>query len=153
MISVVAAVVADRKSYRKIALWSMLTVWFGALIYLMFLYRLPGGYRRIVLNAFHMYRSAGRKLVLTNQSLRQILFNILLFIPLGAILFCLTHQWWIAIAVGIEISVLAEGLQYVTYLGWADIDDVISNGIGVVVGVGICRLLKKAASTGNRTKK
>lgn len=142
VLTIVAVSIVDRKRYKKPVLWTMLIIWFLALIYLMFLYRLPGGRSRLILNAFHMFRDAAKYNgpIGKNQALRQILFNILLYVPFGAIVGALSRRAWLTILIGIALSILTEALQYMTGLGWADIDDLISNGIGLTVGITAYRI-------------
>ena len=92
---------------------------------------------QIIMDIFYMYKVAWKYKgpVKNNQALRQILFNMLLFVPLGAIVRALTRKVWVTVAIGIGLSVLAEGLQFATGLGFADIDDVISNSVGLLIGV------------------
>lgn len=128
----------DKKPWKRIALWLMLGIWAIGFLYLMFLYRLPGKRQgQIIMDIFYMYKVAWKYKgpVMNNQALRQILFNMLLFVPLGAIVRALTGKVWVTVAIGIGLSVLAEGLQFATGLGFADIDDVISNSVGLLIGV------------------
>lgn len=75
--------------------------------------------------------------IITNDTARiEILRNIWLFIPLGAILYRLYPQKKVLL-VAIALSISIEVLQYVTKTGFCDLDDVISNGIGGLVGI-IC---------------
>ncbi len=92
-----------------------------------------------------MYRSAGDtkvkfelfwsyKQFFNSSSLRiEILNNIWLFVPLGAILYKLWPQGYILL-IPILFSVLIETIQYFTGLGLSELDDVISNGLGVLIG-------------------
>ena len=148
VISLLIVFLFDRSKFKKPGLALLLILWSSAVLYLMFLYRLPAGKGKIITTPFHMYREAQRYSgsIATNQSLRQILFNMLLFVPLGAILTSLTHRPWLAVAVGILISVIAELLQYWSGLGWADIDDVISNTLGLLLGVLIFLLYRVIAT-------
>ena len=134
-------VFAEGKSWKKTILWGILIAWIVGVAYLMFLYRLPGGQGIVTFDFFHMFRAARDYdgSIETNQALRQILFNILLFVPLGAVLFSMIGKVWFAALIGIGVSILTEGLQYMTDLGWADVDDVISNTLGLVLGVYLYR--------------
>ena len=94
------------------------------------LYR-ESGAPKIQLKLFWSYRQ-----FLSSKLLRrEILNNIWLFVPLGAALFCPAHRrrWLWAIA----LSVLIEAVQYLTGIGLCEIDDVISNGLGAIIGYGI----------------
>ena len=65
-----------------------------------------------------------------------IAFNILLFIPLG---FLIGRKQ--AIAIGLLLSAGIELTQFVFRLGYCELDDVLNNTIGTVVGFGIWNLL------------
>ena len=69
-----------------------------------------------------------------------VLINILLFIPLGVLLGILTESWK-AVIYGFLLSVFIEFAQYVFILGYCQMDDVLNNTIGTVVGFGIWNLL------------
>ena len=58
-----------------------------------------------------------------------------LFVPSGAALFRPEHcfGWLWAIA----LSILIETVQSLTGIGLCEIDDVISNGIGAMIGYGV----------------
>ncbi len=137
--------IADGQRWKKSAFIGMLTMWFLALIYLMFLYRLPGMRTPAInLNAFHMFREAGNYggPIEKNQALRQILFNVLLYVPFGVIVGALSNRTWLTIFYGIVLSIITEIIQYLTGLGMADIDDVISNAIGLMIGTAIHGMIK-----------
>lgn len=64
--------------------------------------------------------------------------NIILFIPLGAGLKLITG--WkrrYIVLVGLAVSVLVEFLQWWLFLGTTEIDDVVTNTIGVAIGASI----------------
>jgi glycopeptide antibiotics resistance protein len=60
--------------------------------------------------------------------------NTALFAPVGALLALLLRRWPLALLLGVGLSVVEEGLQYATGRA-ADVDDVLLNGAGVLVGV------------------
>lgn len=63
----------------------------------------------------------------------EILKNIWLFIPLGAILYQLYPKKTILL-VPFVLSILIEGIQYYTGMGFCELDDVISNSLGGIAG-------------------
>lgn len=72
----------------------------------------------------------------SSTSLRlEILNNIWLFIPLGAILFKLCPRVGVLL-IAVGLSIVIEIVQYFTGLGLCELDDVISNGLGAAVGFG-----------------
>ncbi len=63
--------------------------------------------------------------------------NIALFVPLPTLVASLSglRDWRWLVAIGVAVSVLIEVTQYVLEVGVPDIDDVILNGTGVLLGV------------------
>ena len=77
---------------------------------------------------------------LTSQrSLEGILINILIFVPLGYLLPAVFPKlrWHHVICISFAATVSIEVVQLFTKLGMFDLDDVLNNVIGTVVGVGI----------------
>ena len=67
----------------------------------------------------------------------QIIFNIILFIPFGFFLPFLNRNFQRiqnTVFTGVIFSIFIEIMQYITRRGLTDIDDVINNTIGAVVG-------------------
>jgi glycopeptide antibiotics resistance protein len=63
--------------------------------------------------------------------------NIALFIPLPVLVASLSRlrNRWGLLAIGVAVSVFIEITQYVGRIGVPDIDDVIMNGTGTLLGV------------------
>ena len=87
-------------------------------------------------NPFWHYKAFSQgKLLLLPEAV----MNVLVFIPIGFAL-CLTFRrirWWQTVVIGMALSVGIELLQLVFKRGCADIDDVIHNTLGCVVGCGL----------------
>ncbi|MDF9799712.1 glycopeptide antibiotics resistance protein [Catalinimonas alkaloidigena] len=67
--------------------------------------------------------------------------NILLFVPMGVILFQLKfipNQWWWALLLGFLISSGVESIQILSRTGNFDVDDIMLNGLGTLLGYGLC---------------
>lgn len=71
----------------------------------------------------------------------QIVLNIMLFIPFGFMLSCylytyhrLQHLFLSILLSGLFVSVGVELLQYITSRGFTEIDDVINNTVGSMIG-------------------
>ena len=108
----------------------LLVLYIGFILYMTLLYR-PEGESRAKLQLFWSYRQ-----FLTSPSLRlEILNNIWLFIPLGGVLYAISRHCWIVLP-GVVLSVIIEVSQYCTGFGLAELDDVISNGLGILIGFG-----------------
>lgn len=62
--------------------------------------------------------------------------NIILFIPIGFLLTIIFSKIskWIIIVIAIASGLLVEGIQAIYHIGIFDIDDVLLNGLGVIIG-------------------
>lgn len=67
--------------------------------------------------------------------------NIWLFIPLGAFIYRIFPKKK-AMFFPIALSVLIEGIQYFAGIGYCELDDVMSNGLGGIIGYGMGYLAK-----------
>ena len=74
---------------------------------------------------------------------RQILLNMLLFVPLGYLMGSAVRKPWLGIAICISMSFTIELLQFLFYLGTVDVDDIISNTVGASIGLLAQRKLPK----------
>lgn len=81
-----------------------------------------------------------------------IIFNIALFIPLGYLLSDLLCRNWLSVFLALLISLSVETLQYLTGRGQFDVDDLICNTAGAVIGlllwILLQNLIKKRPITG-----
>lgn len=66
----------------------------------------------------------------------EIIRNIWLFIPLGAILYRVEPKGWILLA-PVILSILIEAIQCFSGTGFCELDDVLSNGLGGTIGYGM----------------
>lgn len=67
--------------------------------------------------------------------------NILLFVPLGVILHQLKRipmKWWVALLLGALISSTVETIQITTGVGSFDVDDILLNTLGTLLGYWLC---------------
>lgn len=66
-----------------------------------------------------------------------IILNILLFVPLGYVVplnIKKINKWYSILATGVIVSAIIETTQLYTHRGWFDVDDILHNGIGAVLG-------------------
>lgn len=77
--------------------------------------------------------------------------NIVLFIPIGFLLPCVTdwNRMWKTVVTGIGFSMVIETIQLITSRGYFDFDDVILNGLGCIIGYGIHRVTRKLFTKGS----
>lgn len=82
-----------------------------------------------------------------NTVYRSMLLNVLMFIPFGVLLPDTlkkkNFRYLITVFIALFISMGVETLQYVFQVGRTEIDDVIFNTIGALIGCGIFRLAEK----------
>lgn len=98
------------------------------ILYITVFSRIPGS-ERIFKGLFWEYR---------NGMWNNILLNTLLFLPLG---FLLGNKN--GIIVGFLISLGVEATQYIGLLGFCEIDDVLNNTIGTMLGVSFRMVIQK----------
>ncbi len=92
---------------------------------------------------FHPFWSYDRPDLLVEN-----IMNVVVFIPVGLLLGISIKQmtWWKALLIGLCISVTIETLQFYFMKGFSELDDVMHNTVGCVVGFMIVkgvRLVKR----------
>ena len=68
--------------------------------------------------------------------------NILFFIPYG-LLFPWKDNWKRVLVTALVLSVFIELFQFIFNLGWCEVDDVISNTLGAMIGWGVIRQISR----------
>ena len=129
----------------------LLTVYLFANLYLTILSRPARLYHHMELTPFWSYASAVNRPDLREE----ILLNIILYIPLGY----LTHhafphlKWWMVVLAGFLLSGITESVQLFFKLGLCEVDDLISNTLGTVIGVGLYRGYKHLSASNHPNPK
>ena len=64
------------------------------------------------------------------------IMNVIVFIPIGLLLGCAFKQatWWKAFLIGCSISISIESLQFWFMKGFSEVDDVMHNTVGCLIG-------------------
>lgn len=111
----------------------LLTVYAFFVLFVTLLDRTPEGYLRYRLEVFWSYRAARAGDL---ELCAEILWNVLLFAPIGYLLAHLLPRKWkgTAVLIGFGISVAIEATQLATHLGLFEADDLISNTLGTAAG-------------------
>lgn len=78
---------------------------------------------------------------LQNGMWRDIVLNILLFVPFGFA--CGSIFGCRSVLMGLAVSILIETVQYIGALGYTEVDDVINNTIGTWIGFWIWKVLRE----------
>ncbi len=104
-------------------------------------YRATAEYKKFDFTPFWSYRAiegGAENLILEN------IVNVLMFLPVGLLLGCafLDMRWWKVLFIGCGISVSIEALQYFYHRGFSEIDDVMHNTLGCVIGLGVYKLFE-----------
>ena len=83
------------------------------------------------------------------QYLPENIMNGLVFVPLGILLGCtfMRLTWWKALLVGCCLSMTIEAIQYIFQRGFSEVDDVIHNTLGCVIGYGLFNAIKMFVKT------
>ena len=70
------------------------------------------------------------------ELLSENIMNVIVFIPIGLLLGCAFKQttWWKALLIGCSISVTIEALQFWFMKGFSEVDDVMHNTVGCLIG-------------------
>ena len=104
-----------------------LVIYLFFIAYMTFAFR-EAGYSRGEFEVFWSYK----QFFASDWMRLEILNNIWLFVPLGAALYSPEHRFrWIW---AVLLSVLIEFIQFETGMGLCEIDDVISNTMGALIG-------------------
>jgi len=88
---------------------------------------------------FHTFWSYDRPELLVEN-----IMNVVVFIPVGLLLGIAFKQmtWWKALLIGCGISVTIEALQFFFFRVFSEVDDVIHNTLGCLLGYGIMTILR-----------
>lgn len=126
-------------SYIVFAIYLILLVWLVIFKFVTSLSELPH-IRGINLIPFYYD-------VETGIHLKEVLYNIIVFIPLGvyAQVFGADRKPWVKCLVFACVSLLFEVIQFIFAIGASDITDLMGNTLGGAFGILLCVLMKKLA--------
>lgn len=121
--------------------WPLAVVWLAALVYAAFLSRRPYAAPRSLFDPFHalklFLKADGLTFLKRLGYLEGAGLNILLFVPFGYLLPLLwkrADRWWKVVLCGFVLSLGIELIQMVTHLGMFDLDDLMNNSLGALLG-------------------
>ena len=134
---------ASRNSIRWVAA-VLLGIYLLVYVWLTFMYRKPSTKPMTRLIPFETYRAAYQLNPFKIKQIglaRALMQNILLTIPVGflvpLVLNRQKHPYLLTAGIAFILSILTEGLQYLTHLGICETDDVINNFAGCLIGMAI----------------
>ena len=104
--------------------------------------RTPRVERKIVLDLFWSFKKlfAGSKK--GRKEVAQFFNNILFFVPFG-VLFPWRKNWKALLISAVGFSIMIEMIQYIFLLGWCELDDVICNTTGGLIGFGLASMTQR----------
>ena len=88
----------------------------------------------------HPFWSYGR-----DDLIAENVMNVVVFVPVGLLLGCASRgmRWWMALLIGMGISVSIEALQLVFKRGFSEFDDVMHNTFGCMIGYGVVWTIRR----------
>lgn len=111
--------------------------------YVLFIIYMTLLYRNIEIERFNLSLFWSYRQFFINPDLRwEIIYNILLFVPMGAILYRINPRFRVLIT-AVFLSFLIESVQYITRYGLCEFDDLFSNSIGAFLGYLMCLVISK----------
>lgn len=115
----------------------LLLLWCAAILFLTLFSRIGSASVSKVWNVpFHSFTNALQKGSWTY--LGDFFRNVLLFLPIGFLIPCIDpehmNKTGFSVLGGLMLSTVIEGVQFVTGLGFCDIDDILANSLGAVMG-------------------
>jgi len=122
---------------KKLLLYGISICYFAVVFGAVFLSR-GNVYKEINLHLFSSYLEAYHNM--SPSLIRNIILNILLFVPLGVFLPLYTKKIdkiYIIIPIGFFITLIIEIIQYSTGYGIFEIADLLNNTMGVIIGYGL----------------
>lgn len=127
-----------RLKVSKVALWSIFFIYTIVVLGATLGIRSSGYGGNINLHLFSSYIAAFNSF--SKVEWRNIILNILMFVPLGVILpliFVKCRKFWVTYLVGFLSTVFLELIQLVTGRGIFELDDIFNNTLGCIIGYGI----------------
>lgn len=120
----------DNHWREKVYYWGINSIYFVGIYMVTIGGRLPDKYDLSRLFSFS----------LTSEYLIQCLLNIMLFIPMGIIVFKKYNSILRTVLICVLIAVEIEILQYVLQVGFSEIIDIFTNAIGGGIGIGMLNI-------------
>lgn len=145
VVKVIIHSLSREKNLKKMLAASLLYAYVGFIIYTTLLSRKPTVQYQYNFKLFWSYQ---RFFDDVSPQAKQIINNILFFIPYGAlVLLCVSgnkkKKMLVAVLSACLLSGVIEILQLILKLGFAEFDDIFDNTLGAAVGAGIVLLLSR----------
>lgn len=147
---VISHMLRKRPVMLKYTNYVILAVYLFANLYLTILSRPTRIYHHMELTPFWSYAAALKRADLREE----ILLNIILYIPFGYLMHYAfpKMKWWTVVCLGFLLSGFTETVQLFFKLGLCEVDDLISNTLGTLAGVGLYKGYKRLAAEASEGK-
>ncbi len=135
---------------KRLILYGISIVYAVILLGAVFLNR-SGLYGNINLQLFSSYKEAYNTMQMS--LFRNIVLNILLFVPLGFLLPMYSDKLkkaYKVVGIGLAVTTIIEIIQYITKLGIFEIDDILNNTLGTLIGYSVFMMYTKTKNKENK---
>lgn len=124
----------------------LLGVSVAVILWLTILSRSGQATTQVIIRPFHELKNIGSlrlKDLATGRG--QLVGNIVLFIPVGFLFPVVVNRkkWYFVLTCGVLFSLMIECIQLVSKRGCFDLDDILFNVIGVMIGYGCLRVIEE----------
>lgn len=123
---------------KKVALFSIFFIYIVVVLGATLVHRMSTEYSSINMHLFSSYKEAWNNF--SSGSWRNIILNILMFVPLGILLpltFKSCKKYWLTYLMGIFFTLFIEIIQLISGRGIFELDDIFNNALGCIIGYGI----------------
>ena len=119
-----------------------------ALEYVILIYCATVVFREYVENVGHSFTPFWSYKAIDNgrdNLLAESVMNVVVFVPVGLLLCCISRRlkWWMVLLIGFSVSFSVEALQFFFHKGFSEVDDIIHNTAGAVIGYGCFALAER----------
>lgn len=124
---------------RKLEQIFVLVLYLYIVIGITILFRSESGTREMSVELFRTFRN-------TFQARKQIYENIIMFVPYAILLYGLAKPFqklWVALLIGMVSSLMIEVTQWITHTGYFELDDILTNTIGMLLGYVLAYFISK----------
>lgn len=131
-----------RIDFKKVFWWFVLVFYLFVVISVT-LFRQSGFWNGHVISFFYSYKDAW--ITASETAWRNIILNILMFVPLGFLLPIGKERFrvfWKTSLVGFLLTVVIESLQIILSLGLFEVADVLNNALGTMIGYGFYKIVE-----------
>jgi len=130
------------KKDKKTLLISVFLIYCMFVLWMTIFKRTPRLERKIVFDLFWSFKKFLAGSTKGEKEVVQYFNNILFFIPFGA-LFPWKKKWTVLFISAFIFSIVIEAVQYIFMLGWCELDDVICNTLGALIGFGLILRIRR----------